>query len=233
MKRIVFTCLFNFLVLAGFTQDIRLDIDSLADNLKHELAISKPDTNRVLILVQLINAYKFYTPDSAFFYGQKALELARKIKFPKGEAKALDYLALTYRTLGNSSKALELEFKSIQIADKNNLVYEKANALTDLAFIYLEFKNYSKALFYQHQAINLYPEKSGNMALGFNILADTYLSMNKLDSAEYYSRLATNYIKQYNVDWLKPYNLRTIAGIYNKKGENTTRYRFLPSKFNE
>ena len=223
MKTIL-TYLFTLSSIIGFAQDKK------PDSLKHELAISRPDTNRVWVLVQLINLYKFDIPDSAFFYGQQALELARQIKFPKGEAQSLFGLALTYSALGNSSKALELALKSIQIADKNNLMYEKASALIGLGYIYFQSQSYSKALFYHHQALkllDLYPGKTGLMALNLNYLADTYLSMNKLDSAEYYSRLATNYIKQYNVDWARPNNLRTIAGIYNKKGETQLALDFL------
>jgi len=224
MKTILLTCLLTLSSIIGFTQDKRLD------SLKHKLAISRPDTNRVLVLVELINLYKFSIPDSAFFYGLQALALARQIKFPKGETQSLFYLGVTYRALGNSSKALELELKSLQIADKNNLMYEKANVLIGLGYIYLESQNYFQALFYLHQAIKLFDlqqDKSGFMAIDLNDLANTYLSMNKLDSAEYYSRLATNYIKQYNIDWARSSNLRTIGKIHYKKGETRLALDFL------
>jgi hypothetical protein len=40
---------------------------------------------RVLLIAYLANYYKADLPDSALFYGYKALALARQIKFPKGE----------------------------------------------------------------------------------------------------------------------------------------------------
>ena len=100
MKAILLTCLFTLSSIIGFAQNKRLD------SLQYELAISRADTNRVLVLVKLINWYRSYIPDSAFFYGQQALELARQIKFPKGEAESLFYLGVAYRALGNYSKAL-------------------------------------------------------------------------------------------------------------------------------
>jgi two-component system NtrC family sensor kinase len=223
MKTILLTCLLTLSSIIGFTQDKRLD------SLKHELAISRPDTNKVLILVLLTTGYKYSIPDSAFFYGQQALELARQIKFPKGEVQALFYLSVTYRVLGNSSKALELELKSIQIANKNNLMYEKARALIGLGYIYLYSQNYFQALFYLHQALKLLDLYRGDplMPIDLNDLADTYLSMNKLDSAEYYSLLTTNYIKQHNAEWARPINLRTIGKIHYKKGETRLALDFL------
>ncbi len=101
MKTILLTSVLSLSLLIGNTQVER-------DSLKHELTISRPDTNRVLVLAELINYYKFNIPDSAFFYGQQALTLARQIKFPKGEAQALLFLSVTNSALGNASKALEL-----------------------------------------------------------------------------------------------------------------------------
>ena len=212
MKTILLTCLFTLSSIVGFAQNKKR-----RDSLKHELAISRADTNRVLVLIQLINSYKFSIPDSAFFYGQQALVLARHIKFPKGEANALYFLSVTNGALGNSSSSLELILKSLQIADKNNLIGAKTSAFARLGNIYVSSKNYSKALFYFHQSLKLFDSFSDVLAL--DGLANVYLEMNKLDSAEYYSLLTTNFIKQYNIDWARPNNLRTIAEIYNKKGE--------------
>ena len=180
MKTMLLTSVLALSLFFGYAQNTR------RDSLKHELAISRPDTNRVMALVQLINSYKFDIPDSAFFYGQQALALARQIKFPKGEAEALNFLAVTYNTMGNFSNALELDFKSLQIADKNNLIKEKAGVLTHLGALYLQSQNYSKGLIYLHQALNLsnLNEVSGNTFLTLITLAQAFLEMNKLDSAE-------------------------------------------------
>ena len=224
MKTILLTCLFTLLSIIGFAQNKRLD------SLIHELAISRPDTNRVLVLVELINSYKFSIPDSAFFYGQQALELARHIKFPKGEAQSLQYLAVTNNFLGNVSKALELQFKILQISGKNNLIEEKQRALTQLGNYYKSHsQNYSKALFYLHQAMKLSDPnwRSGSMFLTLSNIANTYLLMNKLDSAEYYSKLASDQIKQYKINWGRPGNLRTTGMIHYKKGETRLALDFL------
>ncbi len=120
--------------------------------------------------------------------------MARQIKFPKGEAQALFFIAVANNTLGNNSKALELQLKRLQIADRNNLTVEKQLAMTSLGSNYRNLQNYSKALFYLYQALKLAdpndPKRSGPMYLTLYGIANTYLLMNKLDSAEHYSQLA-------------------------------------------
>ena len=206
------------------------------DTLKHELSISRPDTNRVMVLVGLINHYKFDIPDSAFFYGQQALTLARQINFPKGEAQALLFIAVTNNTLGNNSKALELQLKSLQIADRNNLTEEKQQAMTALGSNYSNLQNYSKALFYLYQALKLAdpndPKRIVHMYFTLKAIGDTYLSMNKLDSAEHYSQLAFDHVKKYNINFAWSLSLLTIGRIHNKKGELQLAFDFFLQSLN-
>ena len=228
MKRIVFICLFNFLVCAGFTQDNRSD--SLAiDSLKHQLAISKPDTNRVEVLAGLSFFYKFSNPDSAFFYGQQAITLASKIHYPKGEIEGLLWLGVTNSALGNISKAMELCFKFFKIADKNNLVIYKEEGLALIGYYFMLSKNYSKALSYLYQALKISdPKRSSKSAfVTMYNLAYTYLDMNKLDSAAYYNRLASDIVNNYNLNVFRDRPYYIAAGIQYKKGNTQPAIQLL------
>ncbi len=223
MKTMLLTSLFALSLFFGYAQNTR------RDSLKHELAISKPDTHRVMVLVQLINSYKFDIPDSAFFYGQKAVALARQMKFPKGEAQALFFLAGTYSALGNSSNGLELDFKSLQIANKNNLIKEKADALMHIGNHYAKSQNFPKALIYLHQALNLSDSNTAvsSKFLTLNSIVFVFLEMNKLDSAEYYSKLTAGDLKQHKQGWMRAEYLRTVWKLYYKKGETQQALDFL------
>jgi hypothetical protein len=64
------------------------------DKLKQELASAKEDSSQALIMTQLAEAYRDRITDTSFYYAQKALEISRRIDYPKGEAKAL--IALSY-----------------------------------------------------------------------------------------------------------------------------------------
>ena len=116
------------------------------DSLRHELAIATHDTSRVLILAKLCGGYKLIRPDSAFFYGSKALALARKIKFPKGEVATMRHLSVTHIAIGNDSKALQITLQALKIAEKHNFIDYKALLTGYLGGIYFNSGNYTRAL---------------------------------------------------------------------------------------
>ena len=193
MKSIALTSLFTFSTIIGFAQSNRIG------SLKHELAISSRDTTRVLILSELANEYKFSIPDSAFFYGLHALELTRELGFERGEARVLFILGVGYNASGNVSKALDLQFKSLQIADKNNFLGEKQDVLTQLGNYYNASRDYKKGLYYLHQALRISdPNRSESMAETLSLIGRTYFLMDKLDSAEYYIQLTFDLVEKNN-----------------------------------
>ena len=84
MKKITTIVFFLTLILnAGYTQDI--EQAQHYEHIRHSLDTARQDTTRVLLMAELADYYKSNLPDSALFYGYKALALARQIKFPKGE----------------------------------------------------------------------------------------------------------------------------------------------------
>ncbi len=151
MKKII-TVIFLLIVIRCIcnAQDLKFKSDSLStewhESILHDLDTARQDTSRVLLIAQLANYYKFSLPDSALFYGYKALALARQIKFPKGEAEALVYISIAQVTLGNDSKALQINLQGLKIAEKNNLINHKANFLSGLGLIYNGVKNHTRAL---------------------------------------------------------------------------------------
>ncbi len=120
--------------------------DGWLNDIKRELSLASEDTSRVLLIAEVSNYYKLKKPDSALHYGYKALALARKIKFPKGEVRALRYLAITQNNLGNESKALQWNLQAIKIAEKNNLRYEIALLTVGKGITYSQSKDFEKAL---------------------------------------------------------------------------------------
>lgn len=61
-----------------------------------ELERSPDDTAKVLRLSDLCYEYRRKDVDSALWFGGRALDLARKLRFPKGEAQALNDLAIIH-----------------------------------------------------------------------------------------------------------------------------------------
>jgi tetratricopeptide (TPR) repeat protein len=140
-KNIALFVFFSMIWNAGTAQE-----ESVIDSLKQKLAIASQDTTRVQLMNELSNNYKSNRPDSALFYGYKALALARQINFPSGEVVAMEDIALSQLRLGNDSKALQLIPKAIKFAEKHNLIRNKAGLLIQLGFVYDGSKNYAKSL---------------------------------------------------------------------------------------
>ncbi|HOY16673.1 MAG TPA: ATP-binding protein [Haliscomenobacter sp.] len=183
MKRLnfilLFTLLFTLHADIGFAQIM------VIDSLKHELAIVKQDTSRVLILAELCYAYRNIKPDKSLLIGQKALVLARKIQFLKGESRVLNYVGNIFRTLGDLPKSLDYHFKGLKIAEKNNYSLEAARCLVGIGLIYKDLKDYSRAINYIKKArkINeLIQDERLATSIGFN-LGGVYQQNNQLDSA--------------------------------------------------
>ena len=100
MKKLSLTFLLALICRVGFAQNVSL---LQTDSLKHELSIAKNDTNRVLIMANLVEAYRWSKPDSGILYGQQAFSIAKRIKFLRGEATNTKRIRESTKSLRNST----------------------------------------------------------------------------------------------------------------------------------
>ena len=77
------------------------------DSLMQLLASPQPDTSRVLLLCQLSDQLWTQRTDSAAVYARKALALARRTGYRRGEGAALNRLGAALRE-SNLARALEV-----------------------------------------------------------------------------------------------------------------------------
>ena len=162
--------------------------NKFTDSLIRELDSAKDDTSRVLIMADLCYFYRYSNIDSSIIYGENALALAQSIRFPRGQADALDKLGLSLREKGDLPKSLKLQFQALKIAKDNNYISETANCLRRIGHIYFDIKDYSKATSYSLQALeidSLIRDDRG-IAIENMDLGTIYLQLNKPDSALYY-----------------------------------------------
>ncbi|MCR9015393.1 ATP-binding protein [Aquiflexum gelatinilyticum] len=193
----------------------RMEIDSL----KHELSIATQDTTRAMLLADICQFYKWNRPDSALYYGNNAVLLARQINFPKAELHALSGIILTHLAIGNDSKALQITLEALKIAERNPDWPGKPNLLYHLGTLYTQAKDYEKALSYfkeskiLSEAINPWYASIGGAGI-----ASTFLKMNQLDSAFYYSKLAKVNSERLNLVVATPFTTRVLGEIYFEAG---------------
>ena len=71
MKILFFVIILTITYSAGIAQSTAST--RLLDSLKYQLSICKEDTSRILIMVRLCDIYRTSKPDTALFYGEKAI----------------------------------------------------------------------------------------------------------------------------------------------------------------
>ena len=166
------------------------------DSLSQKLAVSKPDTNQVNILIRLSSQYRQVKPDSANIFGEKALNLAKQLNFTSGEIRALSQLSSLFRVQGDYPKSLELRLKALKIIEEKLPQMDKNPIWSGIGLVYLEINDYSKAIAYFRKAL----EGGENINNG-NVLqnmARSYFRSNQLDSALHYAQKVYEWSKAYS-----------------------------------
>jgi two-component system, NtrC family, sensor kinase len=182
MKTIIWTFHFFFITAVGHSQNQRI-VD-----LKQRLAAADTDTSRVLILTNLCNSLSGINPDSALYYGDKAVALARKIKYPKGEVQALSFSSGVLNSTGYLPKALSMAFEALQIAEKHNLETQKKWPFVYISVVYASLKDYSKAISFRMRALRIAEaENQMNSIIIENLqVGNLYIQKEQLDSASFF-----------------------------------------------
>lgn len=162
------------------------------DKLKRELRSTKADSSQALILGQLAEVYRDRISDTSFYYAQKALELSKRINYPRGEAKALLSLSYYFFNQGDLPQALELGLNGLALAKKLNIRYDQAFAMIRIGNVYMDLGNYREALRYYHQTRRLTENTDDAFfyAVTFWRAADAYMNLKMTDSALYDVRIA-------------------------------------------
>ena len=187
MKKIIWILLFTFLQAIGFSQK------SSIDSLKHELSIATQDTSRVLIMAKLCTASREVNIDTALFYGNKGLTLAKQIHFIKGEIRNLAELGRIQQDLGNLPRHLEIELKALRMAEDNHLEGEKVLPLTYIGNVYRTLNEPQKAINFYRQAMLISESNHHSFASNLKMnIGNTFIQLNQIDSALYYLQTAQN-----------------------------------------
>lgn len=108
-----------------------------------------PDTIRLLAMAELAVEYRNIKPDSCLYLAQKALEIARKIKYPRGQGRSYQVIGIYYYIKGDYEKALQ----NYQIALPLLL---KAKSRREIAWIYTNIGSVYKSQGNQDRALENY-----------------------------------------------------------------------------
>ncbi|MCX6257058.1 MAG: tetratricopeptide repeat protein [Bacteroidia bacterium] len=126
--------------------------DSLLSILKN----AREDTNKVNILNKLISECIKTNPDMAIVYATRALELADKLKWKKGQKKTLFTLGYIYISKYQQQKAVDCFLKAADFAREDKLYCAKC--YLNAGLLYDELTEYDNALEYNQYALKIFRE---------------------------------------------------------------------------
>jgi len=187
MKYLIFGIFFIIINTRAFSQGANTSLDNLIDSLKLELELSKVDTLKAGILVQLSENLVYSDPDSAIYYGEKALELAERENSVHHKLGALAFIGNALTNKGDLPKALELGFMAIEMAEDVPIRIAGIGPTYDnMGGIYFHISDYEKALYYFSKMVDLGNSDKVGVAFGYWHMAEVYEETNMLDSAIHY-----------------------------------------------
>jgi len=191
------------------------------------------DTNQVNVWNELAGFKVFSRPDSGIFYATKAFTLSRSISYIPGELLALHRLSLSYRTLGNYSKALRIDLEGLRKAEESDKMHLKGLFLIGLGIDYYFSGDYKRSLHYNQNAFSVFNAlgDSNFSAISGAILGRSYLALDKVDSAFQYCYTATQLGESTKLNWVMYIPYEQLGSIYSSLG-NTDSSLFYLKKAN-
>lgn len=181
MKRIA------FLVIAAACA-VTISSQSLPnlDSLKRVLQQQKDDSSKIASLQALCWAYNFYKPDSADFYAQEALAIARRIHSPEAEELGYFFSWASQFVKGNYYRAIEIITTRLRELGDLQDVRIISDSYKSLFNCYRDVGDYGNALSFIRKASRI-EDSLGIRDWGtYMLLGDGYERVNQLDSALFY-----------------------------------------------
>lgn len=180
-------------------------IADLEENLPTVTGKEKVDT-----LNQISNAFINKSADQCIQYADQALKLAQQLQYPKGEAYALNYIAIGSIILGNPEKGRECFEKALEIFEKSGEKKGIASTLNNLGSFYKRLSDYEKALEFYLKSLEM--EKKIGRKLGIAITLDNI--GNVYEGLDNYDKSLEYYLKALNLKEELGDETRIAASMY-------------------
>jgi tetratricopeptide (TPR) repeat protein len=218
LKKYFFALTFCCLTGKTFSQKPR------ADSINRLLTIEKTDTSRVRLMWLLASSVSVYNPDSALSLLQRALYLANNIGYLEGQSRSLGIMSNTFMRLGNYPKALEINFKKLQLEEKSSRKENLGSVLMNIGIVYVLQEEYRKALEYYTKAdsvISTFNVEDLKYNIALNV-GDAYNRLNISDSAYLYFYKSLEIAKRLNNPDFIGTSMTGLGHSYRKLGNTSS-----------
>lgn len=160
-----------------------------ADSLERLLAVARPDTNRVNLLVQLAWERTDDNPLKGVEYGQQGLRLARQLQFRSGECRVLLMLGWAFMRTGNYATAVQTQVSARRLAEAIGYAGGLIHSDNAIGYAHLEQGSPLLALRYFHRAVAKARQQRDTVLLTpiLGNIGRAYLELGRPDSAWHYT----------------------------------------------
>lgn len=183
-----------------------------------QLAESKNDTGKVILLSNLCYDYRFVSADSARMFGEQALSLAKDLNYSKGIAQACNDLGILSIDKADYRKATELLNESMKIRASLNDLPGMASLYNKLGIIDQKQGRLKDALQNQLAALAIYEKLGQDKWIGYclNNIAIIHQNLGDLDKALEYHRRGLQYRLKMNDSAGEATSYSNMANLYCK-----------------
>jgi signal transduction histidine kinase len=190
---------------------------SKTNELIADLSKMKEDSSKVNQYYKIAENYILTDSTKSFLYGQKSLELAKKINWTDGMAKSFLVLGANYNKTNNYPKALSNYNQALSTTNNQSI---EAEAYFLKGQIYLEQSNYDDALAQYHKSLQLFENKKNKNGITKVLLSigSLYTGFGKNKEALNTFNKALKISKQNN-NLKQELALRGIGTVYFNFGE--------------
>jgi serine phosphatase RsbU (regulator of sigma subunit)/Tfp pilus assembly protein PilF len=162
------------------------------DSLLRLLKTLPQDSVRVMVLADV--SFAFYNSDAkqAKQYAQAAIDLAKKIDYPKGLARGYNVMGVAYQYQDDYSTALEYHQKALSIREQIGDSVGIASSLNNIGIVFYSLKNFPEALKYYERALEVRQRRrdSLNLSSSFNNIGSLLWTMGDSVKSLAYSQQA-------------------------------------------
>jgi len=175
--------------------------DSRPDSLLKALSRFGEDTNKVKLLSKISTVFKKnYQYDSAIFYTNRSLDLAKKINYKKYIASNYGSLGIIYTNQGNYNEALNYHKKALTERQKLKDNLATSYSYNNVGDVYYLQGNYSEALINHFKSLHLKEElkESASIADSYNNIGSVYNAEKKHEESLKYHFLSLKIRQELN-----------------------------------
>lgn len=196
---------------------------SVMDSLQQTFQKANTDIERVKLLNAISNQYKYSDPNRMAEYGNKALDLAKRLSDKVEEANAYINIGTSHIILGNYADALNkfafaktiLEAQPQSDTDNVEVTHGLAQVYATMGIVFSEQSNYAKALEFYLKSVKLYEGLNNDVKCSrlYNNIGVVYKSQSQYPKALKYfekSRVVQEKLEDPNIG----ITLTNIANIY-------------------